>query len=63
MGSVLPYWEKVPLQPWLAPLLVILSKKVPNGVDVLLPQPKPSFGLVKTESDFIVRLVETGLGR
>ena len=64
VGSVLPYWEKVPLQPWLAPLLVMLSKKkVPNGVDVLLPQRNPSFGLVKTESDFVVRLVETGLGR
>ena len=41
----------------------VVKKKVPNGVDVLLPQRNPSFGLVKTESDFVVRLVETGLGR
>ena len=41
--------------------------KIPYGVDVLLRQPAlhPSFpiGLVKTKSDFIVRPVETGLGR
>ena len=41
--------------------------KIPSGVDVLLYQPAshPSFpvGLVKTESDFIARSVETGLGR
>ena len=40
--------------------------KMPYGVDVLhLPDLSPSFpiGLVKTESGFIVRSVETGLGR
>ena len=40
--------------------------KTPYGVDVLhRPDSHPSFpvGLVKTESGFIVRLVETGLGR
>ena len=41
--------------------------KIPYGVNVLLHQPAshPIFtiGLVKTESDFIVRSVETGLGR
>ena len=40
--------------------------KISYGVDVLLHQPcTPSFPieLVKTESDFIVRSVETGLGR
>ena len=41
--------------------------KVPYGVNILLhpPASHPSFpiGLVKTESDFIIRSVETGLGR
>ena len=40
--------------------------KTPYGADVLhRPDSHPSFpiGLVKTESGFIVRLVETGLGR
>ena len=40
--------------------------KMPYGVDVLhRPAWTPSFpiGLVKTESDFNVRSVETGLGR
>ena len=40
--------------------------KMPDGVDVLhRPASHPSFpiGLVKTESGFIVRSVETGLGR
>ena len=40
--------------------------KMPYGVDVLhWPASHPIFpiGLVKTESGFIVRLVETGLGR
>ena len=41
--------------------------KTPYGADVLLHQPAlhPIFpiGLVKTESDVIVRSVETGLGR
>ena len=43
--------------------------EIPYGADVLLHRPAlhpiPSFpiGLVKTESDFTVRSVETGLGR
>ena len=40
--------------------------KMPYGVDVLMDQlHTPSFpiGLVKTKSDFVVRSVETGLGR
>ena len=41
--------------------------KIPYSVDVLLHQPVScpifSYRLVKTESDFIVRSVETGLGR
>ena len=40
--------------------------KMPHGVDVFIDQLRtPSFpvGLVKTESGFIVRSVETGLGR
>ena len=39
--------------------------KMPYGVDVLRPASPPSFsiGFVKTESDFTVRSVETGLGR
>ena len=40
--------------------------RMPYGVDVLhQPASTPSFpiGLVKTESGFIVRSVETGLGR
>ena len=44
--------------------------KIPYRLDILLHQPAldrktPCFpiGLVKTESDFIVRSVETGLGR
>ena len=40
--------------------------KMPYGVDVYIVQfHTPSFpiGLVKTESGFIVRSVETGLGR
>ena len=40
--------------------------KMPYGVDVFIDQlPTPSFpiGLVKTESGFILRSVETGLGR
>ena len=44
-----------------------VTVKIPYRVDVLLHRPAwhPSFpfGLVKTESDFIVRSVETGLGR
>ena len=43
-----------------------ITIKMPYGVDVLhRPASHPSFtiGLVKTESDFIVRSVETGLGR
>ena len=40
--------------------------KIPYGVDVLLHQPASYqflIGLIKTESDFIVRSVDTGLGR
>ena len=39
--------------------------KMPYGVDVFNQLHTPSFpiGLVKSESGFIVRLVETGLGR
>ena len=44
--------------------------KIPYRLDILLHRPAldrktPCFpiGLVKTESDFIVRSVETGLGR
>ena len=40
--------------------------KMPYGVDVFIDQLRtPSFpvGLVKTESGFIVRSVETGLGK
>ena len=41
--------------------------KIPYGVDLLLYQPasNPSFpiGLVKTESDFVVKSVEIGLRR
>ena len=44
-----------------------ITLKIPYGVDVLLINQlcTPSFpiGLVKTKSDFIVRSVETGLGR
>ena len=45
-----------------------ITIKIPYGVDVLLHRPAshPIFfpiGLIKTESDFIVRSVETGLGR
>ena len=40
--------------------------KMPYGVDVFIDQPRTSsfpIGFVKTESGFIVRSVETGLGR
>ena len=40
--------------------------KMPYGVDVFIDQlrtPSFSIGLVKTESGFIVRSAETGLGR
>ena len=43
-----------------------VSIKMPYGVDVFIDQLRtPSFpiGLIKTESGFIVRSVETGLGR
>ena len=43
-----------------------ITIKMPYAVDVYFDQVRtPSFliGLVKTTSDFIVRLVETGLGR
>ena len=43
-----------------------VSIKMPYGVDVFIDQLRtPSFpiGLVKTETGFIVRSVETGLGR
>ena len=46
---------------------VAVTIKIPYEVDVLLHwpayQPILSYGLVKTESDFIMRLVDTGLGR
>ena len=41
--------------------------KMPYGVDVLLHQPASQLifpiGLIKTASDFVVRSVETGLGK
>ena len=43
-----------------------VTLKMPFGVDVFIDQLRtPSFpiGLVKTEYDFIVRSVKTGLGR
>ena len=42
----------------------VVTIKMPYGVDVLLPRTTWfPIGLVKTESDFIVRSVETGLVR
>ena len=35
VGPVLPHGEKVPLYPWLATLLVMVTIKMPYGVDVL----------------------------
>ena len=42
-----------------------ITIKMPYGVDVIDQLRTPSFpiGLVKTESGFILRSVETGLGR
>ena len=66
------------LNPWGVASLALVDNpssdgvtiKIPYRLDILLHQPAldrktPCFpiGLVKTESDFIVRSVETGLGR
>ena len=40
-----------------------ITIKMPYGVDVLHRTPSFPIGLFKTESGFIVRSVETGLGR
>ena len=40
-----------------------ITIKIPYGVYVLLHWPSFPIGLVKTKSDFIVRSIETGLGR
>ena len=63
MEPVLPHGEKVPVG---SPSKDGVMIKMPYGVDVLIDQLRtPSFpiGLVKFESGFIVRSVETGLGR
>ena len=59
-------WEVSPLAFVGHPSWDGITIKIPYGVDVLLHQPaSQSFPsrLVKTKSDFIVRLVETGLER
>ena len=64
MGPVLPHGEKVPLALVGHPSSDGITIKIPYGVDVLhRPASHPIFGLVKTGSGFIVRSVETGLGR
>ena len=66
-GPFLPHGEKVLLQPWLVILLVMVSQeKCVMGQMFCIDQLRtPSFptGLFKTECGFIVRSVETGLGR
>ena len=63
--SVLPHGEKVP---WLAILLVMVpqQKYLMGQMFYYINQPHTTsfpIGLVEAESDFIVRSVETGLGR
>ena len=63
---ILPHGEKGPLLPWLLTLLAMVMTIMLYGVDVLhRPASHPSFpiGLVKTESGFTVRSLETSLGR
>ena len=64
-GASLSSWGESALVDHLSSDVVTI--KIPYGVNVLLHRPAsdPSFpiGLVKTEYDFIVRSVETGLGK
>ena len=57
--------SKVSLMSWREGASLAFSVTIMGYTDVLFHQPAlhPIFSLVKTDSDFIVRSVETGVGR